>query len=144
MRLENDDNFNFLYNDEFEKIPFLFRFTGKRYKIALIVMIVFFAAMLVLITVFYSTQTTELVPSVLPQSTVGSYQYVSDYKYGYMVATLICGISAALIAGWMTCAKLLEKRAFKRASKLSNMIFLSETHKLNVEWQNWKMQNRDY
>ena len=144
MRLENDDNFNFLYNDEFEKIPSLFRFTRKRYLIALIVMIVFFVAMLVLITIFYSTQTTEMIPSAIPQSTVGSYQYVNTYKYGYMVATLICGLIVALIAGWMTFAKFLEKRAFKKASILSNMIFLSETHKLNVEWQNWKMQNRDY
>ena len=144
MRLENDDNFNFLYNDEFEKIPFLFRFTKKRYKIALIVMIVFFVATLVLFTLFYETQTIEKVPSLLPQSTVGSYQYVCMYKFEYMVAALICEIIAALIAGWMTIAKLLEKRAFKRAAKLSNMIFLSETHKLNVRWNDWKMQNRDY
>ena len=144
MRLENDDTFNFLYNDEFEKIPFFFRFSRKRYITALIVMVVFFVAMLVLITIFYSTQTTEMIPSAIPQSTVGSYQYVNTYKYGYMVATLICGLIAALCAGWMTYAKLLEKRAFKKAAELSNKIFLSETHKLNVEWKNWKMQNDDY
>ena len=68
---------------------------------------------------------------------------ITDYEYGYMAVTLICGLIAALIAGWMTVAKLLEKRAFKKASELSNKIFLSETHKLNVEWQNWKMQNSD-
>ena len=143
MRLENDDNFNFLYNEEFEKIPFLFRFSKRRYKIALIVMLVLFVATLVLITVFYSTRYTIKIPTLIPQSTTESYQYVSYYKFEYMVATLLTGLLTALIAGWMTIAKLLEKRAFKKASNLSNMIFLSERHKLEVEWQNWKMQNRD-
>ena len=143
MRLENDDNFNFLYNDEFERIPSLFRFTRKRYMIALIVMIVFFVAMLVFITIFYSTQKTIEIPAGITGTTLGENTRVSDYEYGYMAATLICGLIAALIAGWMTVAKLLEKRAFKKASELSNKIFLSETHKLNVEWQNWKMQNSD-
>ena len=143
MRLENDDNFNFLYNEEFEKIPFLFRFSKRRYKIALILMLVLFVATLVLITVFYSTRYTIKIPTLIPQSTTESYQYVSYYKFEYMVATLLTGLLTALIAGWMTIAKLLEKRAFKKASNLSNMIFLSERHKLEVEWQNWKMQNRD-
>ena len=143
MRLENDDNFNFLYNEEFEKIPFLFRFTRKRYRIALIVMAVSFVAMWVFITIFYNTQTAELMPAIIPQSTVGSYHYVSNYQYGYMVATLICGLTAALMAGWMVFAKLLEKRAFKKASELSNMIYLSERHKQAKIWSDWKMQNRD-
>ena len=144
MRLENDEVFNFLYNEECEKIPALFKYNGKRFKIALIVMIVLFIAMLVLITIFYQTQTTIMLPSAIPQSTVGSYQYVSDYEYGYMAAALITGLLVALIAGWVTIAKVFEQRAFKKASQLSNMIFISENHKLKVEWQNWKMQNRDY
>lgn len=143
MRLENDSDFIFLYNEEFEKIPFLFRFTRKRYRIALIVMAVSFVAMGVFITIFYNTQTAELMPAVIPQSTVGSYQYVSNYQYGYMVATLICGLIVALMAGWMVFAKLFEKRAFKKASELSNMIYLSERHKQAKIWSDWKMQNRD-
>ena len=37
--MENDDTFTFLYNDEYEKLPKLFKFTRKRYKIALTVML---------------------------------------------------------------------------------------------------------
>ena len=144
MRLENDADFNFLYNEECEKIPFLFKYNRTRFKVALIIMLVSFVALLVLFTLFYNTQTTELMPAVIPQSTVGAYQYVSNYEYGYMVATLIAGLVVALMGGWITIAKLLDNRAFKKASRLSNMIFLNERHRMEVEWQNWKMNNRDY
>ena len=144
MRLENDVDFNFLYNEECEKIPLLFRFNRKRLKIAVIVMIVLFVAMLLLTTAFYSTQTTVEMPSAIPATTLGSTTHVSDYDYRYLVAVIVVALLVVLIGGWITLVKVLDNRAFKKATKLSNMIFLSERHRMEVEWQNWKMQNRDY
>ena len=40
MMLENDDNFNTIYDVEFEKIPFIFRFGKKRAKVAIGLLIV--------------------------------------------------------------------------------------------------------
>ena len=97
MRLENDDNFNFLYNEECEKIPFLFRFNRKRVKIAVIVMIVLFVAMLLLTTAFYSTQKTVEMPSAIPGTTLGSTTYVSDYDYGYLIAVIVVALAVVLI-----------------------------------------------
>ena len=66
----NDDNFNFLFNEAREKIPWLFRFTRRRYKIALIVMLVSFVIMLIMTTVFYNSAQMEIVPSTMPAQRV--------------------------------------------------------------------------
>ena len=126
------------------KIPFLFRFSNKRYKVAIIVMLVLFGIMLILTSVFFNSGKTEVMPSLAPATTIGSYQTVNTYEYGYLYAVIIIAAVVVLLAGWMVIAKLFEKRAFKKATALSNMIFLSERHKMEIDWQNWKMQNRYY
>lgn len=72
MKLENDQVFNMLYEEEFNKIPYIFRF------------------------------------------------------------------GLAGIGLWF------EQRAFKKASNLANMIFLSERHKVEMRFQEWKMKNRSF
>ena len=142
--MENDDNFTFLYNEEFEKLPKLLRFTQKRYKIALTIMLVLLPATYILTTVFYNTGKTELVPSILQQSSVGTYQLINTYEYGFLYAALICAIVIALLGGWMIIARAFERRAFKKASHLCNMLYLEERHKQSRIWNDWRMQNRDY
>ena len=138
MRLENDDNFNFLYNEEFAKIPFLFRFSRKRCTVAMIIMFVSFAAGLVLTSFFYASGES------MRFNTVRGYESlpITVYNNNYMLAAVICFAITVLFSGWMVIAKLFEKRAFAKATQLNNMIFLSERHKLEVDWQNWKMNNR--
>lgn len=142
--MENDDIFTFLYNDEYEKLPKLFKFTRKRYKIAITIMIVLLAAVCMLTTVFYNTGKTEIVPSILQQSTVGTYQLINTYEYGYLYAALFCAIVIAVLGGWMLIARAYERRAYKRASNLSNMYYLEERHRQARIWSDWKSQNRDY
>ena len=144
MRLENDDNFNFLYNEAYEKIPRLFKFSQRRYKAALIIMLVCFGIILILTTVFYSTAKTEIMPSLLPATTLGSYKLVNTYEYGWLALALVFAGIVALIGAWMLIARALEKRAFRKAADLNNRIFLAERHRVEMEWQNWKMNNRDY
>lgn len=140
----NDDNFNFLFNEEREKIPWLFRFTSRRYKIALIVMLVSFVIMLIMTTVFYNSAQMEIVPSTMPASTLGAQRIINDYEYGWLIPVFVFAGFAALISGWILISRALEKRAFRKAADLNNRIFLSERHRMEIEWQNWKMENRDY
>jgi len=142
--MENDDRFTFLFNEQFEKIPWIFRFSKLRFKITRIVMIVCFAIALPLTTVFYSTGRGEMLPSALPTTTVGSYTPVMTYDYGWLVAAIVFAGVSVLIGVWIVVSKIFEKRAFAKATDLSNRIFLAERHRREVDWQNWKMQNRDY
>ena len=144
MRLENDNVFNELYEEEFNKIPFLFRFSRKRFKVVIITTIVLFVSMLILTSVFYSTGKAEVIDAPFSPITTGSQMVVNMYNNGVLVAVIIVGIVVALLAFWMFIAKQFEKRAFRKATNLANMIYLSERHKQAVDWSNWKMQNRDY
>lgn len=142
--MENDNRFTFLFSEEFEKIPWFFRFTKKRYKITKTIMIVCVALALPLTTIFYYTGRPADVPSMVPVSTVGGSLPIMTYDYSWLVAALILAGIAALIGAWMAVSKFIEMRAFRKAAELSNRLFLYERHKMEVEWQNWKMENRDY
>ena len=139
MSIENDDNFTFLYNEQFEKIPLLFRFSRKRFIASLIVMGVFFIAGMIFMSLFYNSGEYIKIPSL------GGYSFgFNDYNYIFLILMIICFAVIAVIAGWIVLSKLFEQRAFRKATELSNMIYLTQRHKRAVEWSNWKMQNRDY
>ena len=127
--MENDDNFTFLFNEQFEKIPLLFRFSKKR-----------FIGALITIGVFFDSAEYITTPSLDGVHTFG----FNDYNYVYLILMILCFVVIALIAGWMTLAKVFENRAFKKATNLSNMIYLTERHRVELEWQEWKMNNRSY
>ena len=140
MHIENDDNFTFLFNEEFGKIPWLFRFSKKRSIALFIIMGVLFIAGMIFVNLFYDSAEYTVIPSVDAAHNFG----FSDYNYTFLYLMILCFAVIAVIAGWMTIAKVLEQRAFKKASNLANMIFLTERHRQAVEWSNWKMQNRDF
>ena len=136
MRLENDDVFNTLYNEEFAKIPVIFRFGKKRIKAVLIITAVFIVATLVLSTMFFESRTAASIDT-LP----GYSLHFNNYNYAYLIAMIITGLVVILLTGWMVLSTLFEKRAFAKASNLANMIYLSERHKAEIDHQNWKMHN---
>jgi len=135
MQLENDQVFNTLYQEEYNKIPYIFRFGRRRPKIVIGAIIVLFAASLVLWTIWYGTGRTVQAPSGL---------YINVYDMQYLIAMVITLGTGLLLAGWAGIGYWFEKRAFKKASNLANMIFLSERHKMEMRFQEWKMKNRDY
>ena len=137
--MENDNNFNFLFNEQFEKIPLLFRFSRKRFIASIIVMAVSFLAGMVFMRLFYDSGEYVSVPS-LGGETFG----FNEYNYVFLILMIVCFAVIALIAGWIVLSKMFEQRAFKKATELSNMIFLTQRHKRAVEWSEWKMNNRDY
>lgn len=138
--MENDNNFTFLFNEQFEKIPFLFRFSKKRFFGALITIGVFFIAGMIFLSFFNDSAEYITTPSLDGVHTFG----FNDYNYVYLILMILCFVVIALIAGWMTLAKVFENRAFKKATNLSNMIYLTERHRVELEWQEWKMNNRSY
>ena len=129
MQLENGNEFNTLYNVEFNRIPFIFRFGKKRAKAIIIALIVLFVALCILSTFFFDAYAgSEVKPSA----------------GGLGIAMLIVGGSTVLTAVWIVVSQFFERRAFRKASNLSAMVKASERHRTEIEFQNWKMQNRDY
>ena len=55
MGLHNDENFNYLYNEEFEKIPGLFRFGKKKLIFAVVTGIVSMIAASIFLILFYDS-----------------------------------------------------------------------------------------
>ena len=139
MRLANDKNYNFLYKEQCEKIPWLFRWGKVRFIVSLIIMGICFVVGMIFFALFNDSGEYVRIPSA-PGYEMG----FNVYNNNFIIVSIICFALIALIAGWMTLSKALEKRAFKKASELSNMIFLTERHKMELRWQEWKMENRDY
>ena len=140
MRLEIDKVFNELYNEEFEKIPFLFKFSRKRCIIVFSVTGVLTVIMLILTTVLQETSHTVLIDAMPGTDPF----YINTFDRNVVAAVIIVGIAVFLLTLWIVIAKWFEKRAFKKATSLANMIFLSERHRTELKWQEWKMENRDY
>lgn len=134
MRLENDDVFNTLYNEEFAKIPSVFRFGKKRIRVVLIITVVLIVATLVLSTMFFESRSSASIDT-LP----GYSLHFTNYNYAFLIAMIITAVLVALLTCWMVLSTLFEKRAFAKASNLANMIYLSERHKAEVDHQNQKM-----
>lgn len=140
MRLENDDNFNFLFNEEFEKIPFLFRFSKKRLIVVVAIMVIAIASATIFLNLFYDSAVYVTVPSIDAAHIMG----FNDYNYTFLIAMILSVAVVAFLAAWIVLAKLFEKRAFRKVTKLCNMINISERSRTARIWSDWKMNNRDY
>ena len=140
MRLENDKVFNELYDEEFEKIPFLFRFSRKRCIIAFAVTGGLTVLMLILTTILQETSRTVLIDAMPGHDPF----MINTFDSRVVTALIIVAVAVFMLTLWIVIAKWFEKRAFTKASKLANMIFLSERHRTELKWQDWKMENRDY
>ena len=131
MGLENDKVFNELFEEQYARIPRIFKPNRKVGKIALIIIALFIAAAGFFLNRFYDSGHYVTMPSV------GGYEMgYNEYNNGYMAAMIICLVVVILIAGWLCLCTVFEKHAFKKASRLSNMIFLAERHRDEVRRQN--------
>lgn len=133
MRIENDEVLNELFDEEFGKIPFIFRFSKKRYIVTICIACALLIATLVLIILLHDTRSTEVVepvPGMLYQSEM------NKYNYGLAISLFFVGtglaVSMILIAG----AKWFENRAFKKAANLAHKIHIAEELKEKTRWMN--------
>lgn len=137
MGLDNDTVFNELFEEQYDKIPKIFRLNRKISKIAIIIIVVFIAGASIFLNLWYNSGEYITTPSV------GGYEMgFNVYNNSYMVGMIICLLIVILIAGWLTIGVIYERRAFKKASYLSNMIFLSERHRDEVRRQNNNLLKR--
>ena len=139
MTLENDNIFNELFDEEFGKIPFIFRFSKIRYYGTLIATGLSFISIIVFIVLFYNSGSYEVFDTA-PNS--GYQMGVNIYNYAFGVGVLISAAVLGALGLWMVAAKWFEQRAFKKASNLAQMIRLSEESRNRIKWMNWKAENR--
>ena len=137
MGLETDQVFNELFQEQYEKIPRFFRLSKKGLKISLIVLGIIIVIALSVLSAFYSTAETVSAPSA-----IGYEMVYNTYDYRFMVAFVVLMTIFTLYTAWLVIVELFEKRAFKKASRLANMIFLAERHRDEVNRQNDRLFKR--
>ncbi len=133
MRIENDEVLNELYDEEFEKIPFIFKFSKKRYIVTICIACALIVATLVLIILLHETSSKELidpVPGMLYRSEMNA------YNIGLAIALFCAGAGLAVLMILIIGAKWFENRAFKKAANLAHKIHLAEELKEKARWMN--------
>ena len=137
MGLDNDTVFNELFEEQFDKIPRIFRLNRKISKIAIIIIVVFIAGATIFLNLWHDSGEYVMQPSV------GGYEMgFNVYNNSYMVGMILCLLVIILISGWLAIGVAFERRAFRKASELSNMIFLAERHRDEVRRQNDRLLKR--
>ena len=129
MGLDTDNVFQELFDEQTAKIPVLFRMNKKRRKVQLIILAVLALSAVILLVTFYST-------GRYVQFETGRGLGFNDYDYGYLIAFIVVMVVIVVLSLWMVITELLEKRAFAKASRLANMIYLSERHRDEIRRQN--------
>ena len=104
MSMENDEIFDICYTDEFNKIPYIFRFSRLRIKIVMAVLGGLILGAAVLSTIIMGEACIQ--------------------------ALMISAIFVALVSGWMVLSKLFEKRAFKKATDLTFRYRIAERERI--------------
>lgn len=135
MSIDNDELLNELLDDEYGRIPFLFRINNRITKIAFAVMGVFVVAAMVFIWLFYDSGKYELLPVGLETYSLG----VNIFNNSYMVYAILCLVVVIIIAGWLLLVQYFEKQAFAKASNLANRIHFAELHRKEIKRQEEKM-----
>ena len=133
MRIENDEVLNELYDEEFEKIPVLFRFSKKRYIVTVCIACALIVATLVLIILLHETSSKEVI------ETVPGMLYHSEmnmYNIGLAIALFFVGAGLAVSMILIIGAKWFENRAFKKAANLAHKIQMAEELKEKTRWKN--------
>ena len=138
MGLDNDKVFQELFDEQLEKIPPLFRMNRKRRKVQLIILGVLAFIAVSFLAAFYGTCRYEHMESAVTGRGMG----FNNYDYEFLIMFIVTMIFIVVLALWMVITELLEKRAFSKASRLANMIFLSERHRDEVRRQNNNLLKR--
>ena len=137
MRLENDTIFNELFEEQYDKIPRIFRLNRILSRIGIVVIVLFIAGASIFLKLFYDSGEYITTPSF------GGYQTgYNVYNNGYMVGMILCLLVVILVAAWLCIGAYFERRAFKKATRLANMIFLSERHRDEIKRQNNNLLKR--
>ena len=139
MNSDYEDIFGVVFREEQEKIPRIFRPGRKGVVVGLIIIFMFFVAMLAMIPIYYSTAQAGGVNN-LGGGTVS----VNTYDDRVLALQIFFGGIVVLAAAWLSISRVLEKNAFKKASQFSHIAYEAQRHRKELKWQEWKMNNREY
>ncbi|MBR6487355.1 MAG: hypothetical protein IKT20_00435, partial [Clostridiales bacterium] len=84
MHLENDQVFNELFEEEFDKIPIIFRFNRKTSKIVIGIIVVFIAGASVFMNLFHDSGEFVSINSA-PGYQAGFNVYNNNYMIGMII-----------------------------------------------------------
>lgn len=128
---------------ELDQIPRIMRFTKKKAKVVVSIMAAFILVAIILLIIFPRTQ--ELVVLDTVSRTGGTYQSfpIATYNMKLIVGVILCAIPVVLLSAWMVLAIVLEKNAFKKASKSARDAVTHQRLKDYSKWQMNKMK-RDF
>lgn len=104
MEMTNDQVFDFIFEEEFNKIPFIFRFSRRRVKITGVIL-----GILVLGMCVTSTMLEDI---------------------NGFTAVIVAALLTAVVAGWMSLAIAFEKKAFAKASAFTYKYSISERERM--------------
>ena len=139
MRLENDNVLNELYDEEIGKIPFIFRFSRKRFIIAFASICVLIFATIALIFALYGSGSYQVMDSVAGNGYQMGFNLFNDNIANVLLFTVFV---LCLSVVWVIAGKMYEGRAFKKASHLAQMIHISE-HRMEMRrWEKIRTDSR--
>ena len=138
MGLDNDELLNELLDEEYRKIPIIFRLNRLAGKIALGILGVLVLASIVFIVLFYNSGKYEQIQHGNSGYSMG----VNVYNNDFMVYAILCLACVIVIAGWLFLVQFFEKRAFAKASQFANRLHFAEMHRREVKRQEEKMLYR--
>ena len=139
MRLENDTVLNELFDEQFGKIPFILRFSRKRFIIVFSAICVLLFVTAALIFALYGSGSYQIVDSVAGS---GYQMGINVFNENIATALLFTGLVLGILVVWVIIGKVFEDHAFKRATYLAQMIHISE-HRIEMKrWEKIRTDSR--
>ena len=139
MNSDYEDIFGVVFREEQEKIPRIFRPGRKGVVVGLIIIFIFFVASLAMIPIYYTTRESGAINNL-----GGGAVMVNTYDDRVLALQIFFAGIVVLAAIWLSLSRILEKRAFRKASEFANLAYQDQRHRRELKWQEWKMNNRDY
>ena len=131
MHLENDEVFNELFEEQYDKIPVIFRLNRKISKITIVIIVVFIAGASIFMNLFHDSG-----EFVRVDSAPGYQAGFNVYNNNYLIGMIICLAVVVVLSGWLAIGGYMERRAFRNATRLSSMIHFAEKHRNEIKRQN--------
>lgn len=122
MSIDNDSLLNEMLDEEYRKIPVLFKMSKLTARIAIAAIGIFFVLSMMFIVFFYNSGSYEQLPTAGTGYSMGVNLYNNDYlKYA-----IICLAVVIVVAFWLFMVQYYEKRAFAKASNFASKMHYAE------------------
>lgn len=135
MNIDNDQFLNELLDEEYRKIPSLFKLSKITARIATAAIGVFFVLSMMFIVFFYNSGSNEM----MPQGDNAYSMSIDLYNNEFIKYAVLCLAVVIVIAFWLFMVQYYEKRAYAKASD-----FASRIHHVEMQKKEEKLQQETY